>query len=315
MDVLSLQALPAEAQEWLETQFDLTVAPEWVNDEASFLPRLAKTRALIIPRQYPIGARVMDAAPKLQCLAHLAGGTENIDLYAAKARDIQVINPLSVVVRSDAEFMLAALLLSVRRGVVTRLIQREQAPDPEMGRELYESTVLMIGLSPVANVLAPILKALGVRLIGYDAAVGENSPLWEKLGIQFVPLAHGLREAQAVTLHMGFAPRYEGLLGERVLANCSRGQTWVCTTRSGIFDRDALAVALNDGRIRTLAMDSPEIDFIAEGSPLRGLRNLIVTPRLARHTHQAQDRAVWYVVHRITDLLSRPALTVPPDDL
>jgi phosphoglycerate dehydrogenase-like enzyme len=315
MDVLSLQTLPPEAQEWLETQFELTVAPEWVDDGEKIYERLHKTRALIVPRQFPIGVRIMDAAPKLQCLAHLAGGTENIDLYAAKARDIQVINPLSVVVRSDAEFMLAALLLSARRGVVTRVVQREAMAPPEMGRELFESTVLMIGLSPVTNVLAPMLKALGVRLIGYDAAVGENSPLWDKLGIAFMPLAQGLREANAVTLHMNFAPRYEGLFGERVLANCARDQIWVCTTRSGIFDRAALAAALQDGRIHALAMDSPELDFIAEGSPLRGLRNLIVTPRLARQTRQAQERAVWYVIHRITDLLARPALTMPPDDL
>jgi phosphoglycerate dehydrogenase-like enzyme len=312
MDVLSLQELPPKAHEWLESHFDLVVAPRLVDDPIALSEALRTVRAFIVPRRFPITATLMDAAPKLECIAHLAAGTENIDLYAAKAREVQIINPVSVVVRSDAEFMLAGLLLIARRGVVSQLLRPETARPAPMGRELFDSTVAMIGLAPIASVLAPMLKALGVRLVGYDAALGDNSPMWEKLGIEFMPLAQCLAVADSVMLHMLFAPRYEGLFGDRLLAHCKRGQNWVCITRSHVFDRAALAQAITDGRIATLVMDSPEIDFVDETSPLRGLSNLLVTPRLARRTEQAQQRAVWFVVHRITDILSRPSVTMPP---
>ena len=229
--------------------------------------------------------------------------SDNTDLDACAKRNVRVIQARSATVRSNAEYLLYGLLMLYRRGMVSALLGRKIS-QVRMGRELCGSTVGLLGLAPVAHTLAPMLKGLGVRLVGYDPAVHHAAPIWDKLGVEPVSLQELLGRADAVSLQVVYASRFKGWLNERVLNHCKPGQLWVGVSRSAVFDPEALALALTDGRIDACLLDGASPSFAAEGTPLYGIPNLHLTPRLGSHTREAKLRASWYVAHRVHETLS-----------
>jgi D-3-phosphoglycerate dehydrogenase len=106
-----------------------------------------------------------------------------------------------------------------------------------------------------------------------------------------------------------YASRYQGFINHKALAHCKPGQVWVGTSRSQLFDADALAAALTDGRIEACMLDGAEAGFASKGGPLHDLSNLFLTPRIGSHTRESRLRASWYVAHRIHETLSVPRVS------
>ena len=262
-----------------------------------------KTKGIVFPPQAVVTRELLDFSPRLKAVARLHVGTDNTDLEACTERGIKVIHANSATVRSNAEYLLSSLLLLYRRGVVSSLIGRRH-PTAQMGRELHGSTVGILGLAPTAHTLANMLHGLGVRLIGYDPAVHHTAPIWERLHIQPVSLPELVSRADAVSVQMLYATRFKGFVNDKVLAACKRNQLWVGISHSDLFDEGALATALCDGRIEACVLDGAEVGFQGDESPLKGLKNLFVTPRLGSHTREARLRSSWYVAHRLHEAIS-----------
>ena len=117
-----------------------------------------------------------------------------------------------------------------------------------------------------------------------------------------------LARADAVSLQMVYASRFKGWINERMLNHCKPGQLWVGVSRSALFDTEALALALTDGRIDACLLDGANAQFAAPGTPLHDVPNLHLTPRLGSHTREAKLRASWYVAHRIHETLAPHAV-------
>ena len=303
MDILLLDALVPEAMAWLESRHSVEYLPEFADDLVSLRQAAYKTKAIVFPRQTVVTRELLDFLPKLKAVGRLHVGTDNTDLEACKEKDIRVIHASSANVRSNAEFLLSCLLLLYRRGVVSALMGRRH-PSSQMGRELSGSTVGILGLAPTAHTLAGMLSGLGVRLIGYDPAVHHTAPIWERLRIQPVTLPELMAQSDAVSVQMLYASRFKAFVNAKLLADCKRNQIWVCISRSELFDVTALAEALCDGRIEACILDGADANFQADTSPLKGLKNLFVTPRLGSHTREARMRSSWYVAHRIHEAIS-----------
>ena len=303
VDILLLDALVPEAAAWLETRHNVVYRPELAGDLVELRKLAYKTRGIVFPRRSVVTRDFLDFLPKLKAVARLHVGTDNTDLEACHERDIKVIHASSANVRSNAEYLLASLLLLYRRGIVSTLMGRKQ-PTQLMGRELHASTVGILGLAPTAHTLAGMLHGLGVRLIGYDPAVHHTAPIWERLHIQPVTLPELMSQSDAVSVQMLYAARYKGFVNSKLLAACKRHQLWVGISRSDLFDDIALAIALSDGRIEACVLDGAEADFAGVDSPLYGLKNLFITPRLGSHTREARQRASWYVAHRMHEAIS-----------
>jgi D-3-phosphoglycerate dehydrogenase len=303
MDILLLDALVPEAMGWLQERHSVAFRPELVDD----LPGLAKagelTSGVVFPRQTMVTRDLLDRLPQLKVMARLHVASDSTDMDACQTRGIRVIHSSSANVRSNAEFLLATLLLMYRRGVVSAFMGSKY-PTTQMGRELSGSTVGILGLAPAAQALAGMLGALGVHLIGYDPAVHSSSPLWAKLGIRPVTLPDLMGKSDAVSVQILYGSRFKGLVGDKLLTHCKPGQVWVGLSRSDLFDPEALAGALKDGRIEAFTLDGVDPDFIGPNSPLYGLKNLFVTPRLGSHTYEARLRSSWYVAHRMHDTLA-----------
>jgi phosphoglycerate dehydrogenase-like enzyme len=151
--------------------------------------------------------------------------------------------------------------------------------------------------------LAPVLQALGVRLVGYDPAIHSSAEIWQKLNIYPLPLAGVMSTADAVCVQMIYATRFQHFINDHVLKHCKRGQLWVSSSRSLLFDGQALHSALADGRIRACVIDSADSEMAGFSPELLSLPNLFVTPKLGAQTAQAQEKASWYLAHRIDGAL------------
>ncbi|OOG42279.1 D-isomer specific 2-hydroxyacid dehydrogenase family protein [Polaromonas sp. A23] len=303
MDILLLDALVPEAMAWLETRHGVEYRPELADDMGVLRKAAYKSRGIVFPRQTVVTREFLDFMPKLKAVGRLHVGTDNTDLEACKERGIKVIHASSANVRSNAEYLLSSLLLLYRRGVVSALMGKRH-PSTQMGRELHGSTVGILGLAPTAHTLAGMLTGLGVRLIGYDPAVHHTAPIWERLRIQPVTLTELVSQSAAVSVQMLYAARFRSFVNDKLLAACKHGQLWVGISRSALFDETALAAALCDGRIEACILDGAEDNFTREGSPVQGLKNLFITPRLGSHTREARLRSSWYVAHRMHEAIT-----------
>lgn len=305
MDILLLERLVPEAHAWLEARHRVAYRPELAADAAALRRQLYNVQALVLPRKIVVTREFLDFAPVLRVLARMHTGTDNTDLEACRDRRVRVLHPVNAHVRSNAEYLLASLLLLFRRGIGASLRGERHAPGM-LGRELNGSTIGILGLAPTAHALAPMLDALGARLIGYDPAVHHTASIWQRLKIQPVTLQELTAQADAVSVQVLYGSRYEHFVDGQVLAHCRRGQLWVGVTRSSLFEPDALARALEDGRIEAAMLDGAETGFASRGTALHDKANLYLTPRVGSLTRESRVRASWYVAQRLHETLTAP---------
>ncbi len=309
MDILLLEPLVPEALAWLQERHAVELRPDLALDASALRKATYKAQAIVLPRKLVVTREFLDFAPLLQAVARLHGGSDNTDLEACRHRGVRVIQASTANVRSNAEYLLSALLMLYRRGMASALMGRRHV-EPRLGRELAGSVVGILGLAPAAHALAPMLHALGARLLGYDPALHHTAALWSRLHIQPVSAPQLLAHADAVSVQMMYASRFHHFVGDKLLAHCKPGQLWVGISRSQLFDPQALAQALADGRIDACMLDAAEAGFASRGSPLHEANNLLLTPRLGSHTREARLRASWYVAQRIHETLSGPDINL-----
>lgn len=303
MNILLLDLMAPEAVTWLERRYSVQFRPELALDLVALRKEAYKTRAIVFPGETIVTRELLDFLPKLKAVGRLHAGMDNTDLDTCRERGIKVVHTGSTDVRSNAEYLLGSLLLLYRRSLLLTLMGSRHA-GALLGRELHGSTVGILGLAPAAQMLAGMLSALGVQLIGYDPAVHHTAPIWERLQIQPLALPELMRRADAVSVQMLDATRFKGFVNDRLLAACKPNQLWVGLSRSALFDEAALAAALADGRIEACILDSAEASFPGETSPLKGLKNLLITPRLGSHTREARLRSSLYLAHRIDEAIT-----------
>ena len=302
MEILLLENLAADARQWLAARHQVDYRPELALDAAALRARLYKTEALVVPPWLRVGAPLLDFAPRLLALGRIHEGGDNLDFEACQRRGVRVIQATSATARATAEFLLTALLGLFRMGGNLNVGFTMGGPQSP-GREINDSVVGLFGMSAPAQMLAPMLVALGARVLGYDPALHRSAELWARLGVQPLSLAEMLQAADAVSMQTVYASRYRGLVGERVLQSCKPGQLWVSASRAALFDLDALAQALRTGRMAACWLDSDDEVLAQPGQPLRGLPSVRITPRLAPRTHEAYLRGSWYLADRLHQTL------------
>ena len=308
MDILIVEQLVPEALAWLRGQHSVDSRPDLATDPRALRRSLYNAQAVVLPRKVVVTREFLDFAPLLKAVARVHVDTDNTDLEACRDREVRVIQANMANIRSNAEYLLAAMLLLYRRGIAASLAG-DRKTDLGPGRELNGSVVGILGLGPAGHTLALMLRALGAKLIGYDPAVHRTAPIWDRLRIRPVSVPELMAQSDAISVQVMYASRYQGFINDKMLAHCKRGQVWAAISRSHLFDAAALARALSDGRIEACMMDGAESGFASRGTPLHDLTNLILTPRLGSHTRESRLRASWYVAHRIHETLSGAAVS------
>lgn len=290
---------------WLEARHSVEYRPELADDPTALRKAAYNAKALILPRRVVVTRELLDWAPLLRAVARMHASGDNTDLEACRERKVRVVQATTSNIRANAEYLIASLLLMFRPGIVAALTD-ERPADNRLGRELNGSIVGVFGLAPTAHTLALMLRGLGVKLIGYDPAVHHTAPIWGRLQIQAVGIKEMMATADAISVQVMYASRYQGFINDAMLAHCRPGQVWVGLSRSQLFDPMALSRALTDGRIEACMLDGAAPGFAGPGTPLHDLNNLYLTPRLGSQTRESRQRASWYVVHRVHETLTAP---------
>jgi len=259
-------------------------------DRPALLAALAEAEALIVRSATHVDAEAIAAAPKLKVVARAGVGLDNVDVSAATARGVMVVNAPTSNIVSAAE-QAVALLLAVARKTVPACVSLkagEWKRSKFTGVEIAGKTVGVIGLGRIGVLFAQRMAAFGTRLLAYDPYVQPARAA--QLGVRLVGLEELLRESDFISIHLPRTPETMGLIGARELAMVKPGVRIVNAARGGLVDEQALADAIASGRVAGAGIDV----FAKEpclASPLFEFDNVVVTPHLGASTVEAQDKA------------------------
>jgi D-3-phosphoglycerate dehydrogenase / 2-oxoglutarate reductase len=286
--VLVAEELAPSALEVLSADFELRYVDG--ADRTALLPALSDVDAVLIRSATRMDAEALAAADRLKVVARAGIGLDNVDVPAATARGVMVVNAPTSNIVSAAEHAVA-LLLAVARNVPAAdasLQAGHWKRSKFTGVEVADKTVGVVGLGRIGVLVAQRLSAFGVRLLAYDPYVQPARAA--QIGVRLVGLEELLAQSDFVTVHLPKTPETMGLIGARELALAKPGIRIVNAARGGLVDEQALADAIRSGQVAGAGIDVFVTEPATE-SPLFGLPGVVVTPHLGASTVEAQDKA------------------------
>lgn len=289
MRVLVTEQLSEAGLEMLRRDFRVDVRPELAAD--GLVEAIGPYDALVVRSQTQVTADVLAAGENLKVIARAGIGLDNVDIDAATRRGVVVVNAPQSNIVSAAEHTIALLLAQARNvpQASAELKAGRWDRSAYQGVELQGKTLGVVGLGRVGALVAQRAAAFGMRIIAFDPYVPKERA--KEMGIELMPTLEALLvQADFITIHLPRTPDTEGLIGERELALVKEGARLVNTARGGIVDEDALAKAIEDGRLAGAALDVFATEPTTE-SPLFGFEQVVVTPHLGASTSEAQDKA------------------------
>ncbi len=286
--VLIAEELAPAALDVLAHDFDVRHVDG--TDRAALLAALPEATAVIVRSATQVDAAAIAAAPNLKVIARAGVGLDNIEVAAATARGVMVVNAPTSNIVSAAE-QAVALLLAVARNTAsasTALKGGEWNRSKFTGVELQGKTVGVVGLGRIGVLFAQRISAFGTRLIAYDPYVQPARAA--QLGVRLVGLEELLRESDFISIHLPKTPETVGLIGAKELAIVKPGVRIINAARGGLVDEQALADAIAEGKVAGAGIDVYAKEPCT-ASPLFGFENVVATPHLGASTHEAQDKA------------------------
>ena len=268
------------------------VEVRWVDgpDRPKLLEAVADADALLVRSATTVDAEVIAAAPKLKIVARAGVGLDNVDVDAATARGVLVVNAPTSNIHSAAEHALALLLSAARQVPAADATLREHTwkRSSFSGTEIFGKTVGVVGLGRIGQLVAARLAAFGTHVVAYDPYVSTARAA--QIGIELVSLDELLGRADFISVHLPKTKETAGLLGKENLAKTKPGVIIVNAARGGLIDEQALADAITSGHVRAAGLDVFSTEPCTD-SPLFELPQVVVTPHLGASTAEAQDRA------------------------
>jgi len=268
------------------------VEVRWVDgpDRAKLLAAVPEADALLVRSATTVDAEVIAAAPKLKIVARAGVGLDNVDVDAATARGVLVVNAPTSNIHSAAEHAIALLLATARQipAADATLRERSWKRSSFSGTEIFGKTVGVVGLGRIGQLVAQRLAAFGAHIVAYDPYVSQARAA--QLGIELLPLDDLLARADFISVHLPKTKETAGLLGKEALAKTKKGVIIVNAARGGLIDEQALADAITSGHVRGAGLDVYATEPCTD-SPLFDLPQVVVTPHLGASTAEAQDRA------------------------
>lgn len=307
MHVLISEFMDAPAVDALRQRFDVRYAPDLMEQRDALLRAAGQADALIVRNRSQVDAALLAAAPRLRAVGRLGVGLDNIDLPGCAARGIQVVPATGANARAVAEYVVGTLL-ALLRGAYAASAEVAGGEWPRaalsQGLEAHGRTLGVVGFGGIGQLTARLAAGLGMRVVACDAALPADHPAWADAGATRLELDDLLAQADAVTLHVPLTSGTRHLLDAARIARMRPGAVLINTSRGGIVDETALAVALRGGHLGGAALDVFEQEPLPAGGPLAGAPNLILTPHIAGLTREANTRVSDMVAAGVTIALT-----------
>ncbi|TIP29196.1 MAG: oxidoreductase [Mesorhizobium sp.] len=316
LDIRTLEAAwPDEPMEFGNAALGLDKVKEYFGDPDEVVDFIGDAE-IFVTQLAPLSESMMQRLPALKLVAVSRGGPINIDMVAARAHGITVVNVPGRNASAVAEFTIGAILAETRLIRVGHEALRKGQWRGDLyradrtGRELNEMTVGVIGYGNIGTKVVRLLRAFGCRILVTDPYV-QLSAEDRNAGVELVALDELLSRSDVVTLHPRVTEETRGLIGKDTIARMKPGVIFVNTARGPLVDYDALYDALVSGHIGSAMLETFAVEPVPADWPLLQLPNVTLTPHIAG----ASVRTVTYAAEQAAEEVRRFIVGLPPVNL
>src|ERR1700677_4796177 len=303
-DALSLAAVAIFKDRGLEVDFQ----PNLGKDKDKLAETINGFDGLAIRSATKVTAKMLERAQNLKVIGRAGIGVDNVDIPAATARGVIVMNTPFGNSITTAEHAIT-LMLSLARQIPeadasTRAGKWEK--NKFLGVEISGKTLGVIGCGNIGSIVADRALGMKMKVVAYDPFLSAERAL--DLGVEKVELDELLRRADFITLHTPLTDKTRNIINADSLKLTKKGLRLINCARGGLVDETALYEALSSGRIAGAALDVFVTEPATE-SPLFGLPNVVCTPHLGASTSEAQENVALQIAEQMSDYLIRGAIS------
>jgi len=303
-DALSDAAVQIFKDRGIDTEFQ----PKLGADKEKLAEAIGAFDGLAIRSATKVTGKLLQKANKLRVVGRAGIGVDNVDIPAATAKGVIVMNTPFGNSITTAEHAITLMLSLARQ--IPQADASTQAGKWEknrfMGVEITGKVLGIIGCGNIGSIVADRGHGLRMKVIAYDPFLSPERA--RDLGVEKVDLAELFKRADFITLHTPLTDKTKNIIDAKAIAAMKKGVRIINCARGGLVDELALRQALDSGRVRGAAFDV-FVEEPATANPLFGHPNVVCTPHLGASTSEAQENVALQVAEQMSDYLLTGAIT------
>ena len=302
MKILVAEPLAAAGIELLKAQ------PGWdvvISNPKEYAQHLADAEALFVRSAVKVNAEVLAKAPKLKVIGRAGVGVDNVDLPAATAAGVLVMNTPGGNAVAVAEHTLG-LMLCMARALPQAIVSTKSGKWEKkkfMGAELRGKTLGILGLGYIGQEVVKRARGFEMKIIASDPYA--NPKIAADLGVSLVSLDELYAQSDYITLHVAITKETNKMLNDAAFAKMKTGVRIVNCARGELVDSEALARAIQSGKVAGASIDVFETEPPPAGDPLFALETVLATPHIGGSTGEAQEIVGVRIVEQVVEYLQR----------
>jgi D-3-phosphoglycerate dehydrogenase len=282
--------------------------PALGKDKEKLLSIIGEYDGLAVRSATKATAAVIAAGKKLKVIGRAGIGVDNIDIPAATAAGVVVMNTPYGNAITTAEHAIA-MMFSLVRSIPQASQSTHQGKWEKsafIGAEVFGKTLGVIGCGNIGSIVADRAVGLKMRVVAFDPFLTEERAI--ELGVEKVDLDTLLARADIVTLHTPLTDQTRNILSRENLGKLKKGAYVINCARGGLLDEEALKEALDSGHLAGAGLDVFAVEP-ATDHPLFGHPKVVATPHLGASTTEAQENVAIQIAEQMADYLTRGAVS------
>jgi len=299
---------PAAVQIFKDRGIEVDFQPALGKDKEKLAAAIGNYDGLAIRSATKVTGKILEWAKNLKVIGRAGIGVDNVDIPAATARGIIVMNTPFGNSITTAEHAISLMLALARQipeaDASTRAGKWEK--NKFMGVEIFGKTLGVIGCGNIGSIVADRALGLKMKVIAYDPYLSADRAA--DLGVEKVELEELFKRADFITLHTPLTEKTRNIINAEAIKAMKNGVRIVNCARGGLVDEAALYEALKSGQVAGAAFDV----FVTEPAtenPLFSLPNVVCTPHVGASTSEAQENVALQIAEQMSDYLLRGAIT------
>src|SRR5947208_15915474 len=285
---------PAAVASFKNRGLDVEVQPNRGKDKAKLAAAIDGFDGLAIRSATKVTAKLLEHAKSLKVIGRAGIGVDNVDIAAATARGVIVMNTPFGNSITTAEHTITLMLALARQ--ISQADASTQAGKWEknrfMGVEITGKTLGVIGCGNIGSIVADRAHGLRMKVIAYDPFLSPERA--RDLGVEKIDIAELFKRADFITLHTPLTDKTRNIVDAAAIATMKKGVRIINCARGGLVDEQALRQALDSGQVAGAAFDV-FVEEPATANPLFGHPNVVCTPHLGAATTEAQENVALQV--------------------
>jgi D-3-phosphoglycerate dehydrogenase len=272
--------------------------------QAELKKTIGKYEAIIVRSATKVTREALENTMKLKAIARAGVGLDNIDLDAAKEKNIHVFNSPEAPCNAVAE-LVVGFMLGIARNITqadSGMKKGKWEKNNLTGIEIAGKTLGIIGFGRIGYTLGKKAKALEMDVLAYDVAMDNVRPFVEEVGAMEVDLDTLLTESDFITIHVPLLPQTKHMISTEEFEKMKKGVYIINAARGGVIDEKSLKKALDSGKVAGAALDV----FEQEPNPdpeLTQKINIICTPHIGAGSSEAQKANSTIVAEKLIEFL------------